>query len=108
MDLPVTKATAGKCHAGYLVRPGDINELSLRIANLLRDQNLQKEMGDRARVSALPFTDKERFINKLLSTWEDAVESFGMSRYKGVTEDANGSKPKNLIKDPLLRGAFRF
>ncbi len=72
-------------HAGYLVKPGDINELSRRIVNLLRDPHLQKEMGKCGQVKALSFNDKERFVNEILSTYEDAIESFAIDRQKSAT-----------------------
>lgn len=77
-------------HAGYVVRPGDVIELSHRIVDLLRDRHLQKEMGDCGRVIALPFTDKERFINEILGTYEDAIESFALDHQKGPTKDGSG------------------
>ena len=82
-------------YVGYLVKHGDINGLSKRIEDILRDPRLQKGMGRRGKFTAASYIDKERFMNEILNTYENTIKAFALNyQHKRATrvQTAEGIK----------------
>lgn len=60
---------------GLLVDPGNAEDLYNKIISLLNDSYLQKTLGESLYNKVLPLTNKEVFIQKLLSIYEKLLQS---------------------------------
>ncbi|WP_312364692.1 glycosyltransferase family 4 protein [Sphingobacterium sp.] len=57
---------------GYLVENGNVEELAKRICDLIEDDLLRKEMGERAQLNSARF-----HMENIAAQWKDLFESFG-------------------------------
>ena len=63
--------------SGFLVRPGDVEELARRIEMLLRSPDLRARMGAQARSMALSRWNASSHVERLVSTFERVREAGG-------------------------------
>ena len=57
---------------GFLVENGNVKEMAKRICNLIKDDLLRKEMGERAQLNSARF-----HMENIAAQWKDLFESFG-------------------------------
>ena len=60
---------------GLLVEPGNVEDLYLKMLYLINDANLQKKMGENLYKKVLPLTNKEAYIQHLVSLYEKLLHT---------------------------------
>jgi glycosyltransferase involved in cell wall biosynthesis len=60
---------------GLLVEPGNVEDLYLKMLYLINDANLQKKMGENLYKKVLPLTNKEAYIQQLVSLYEKLLHT---------------------------------
>jgi glycosyltransferase involved in cell wall biosynthesis len=56
---------------GFLIEPGDVSQLAARLIQLLQDENLRREMGQRNREKVLAEYDISVFVDRLSQVYEE-------------------------------------
>ena len=67
--------------AGFLIEPGNVQELSEKIIKLLKNSNLRKKMGESGRVEA-----KRRFASEVIAKETHRVYGSILARHRNKKE----------------------
>ena len=69
-NWPGSRMTIQDNRTGFLVKPGDKNDLEEKIIKLLNNESLSQEMGERGRERAIELYDWEKITEKIIEIYE--------------------------------------
>jgi glycosyltransferase involved in cell wall biosynthesis len=70
-NWPGSRETLKDGETGFLVNPGDVNDLANKIEKLLLDDDLRKVMGEKGRIRAVELYDWKNVIDKITEVYSN-------------------------------------